>query len=157
MKNPPLRTDFSFFEPYIYKPNSVLGAHFRTAAAIYRSRPLLCGSSAPPQSGPPQVVARLSARLYFMKYGGPARQLFVSQKLRRTLNSATACGRHNWRTALHGGKDLAVSPTPVARRARLQSLSASETLLFFREKRLCSHLLDCSRRGLPATLLPSPL
>jgi hypothetical protein len=48
-------------------------------------------------------------------------------------------------TALHTSKDLAVS----LMRFRMH---IPEGTLAFRHRRHCSHLVDCSRRGLPATL-----
>ncbi len=52
-------------------------------------------------------------------------------------------------TALHSSKDLAVSPPVLP-----QGLTPKGSL-HFRSGRLCSHLWDCSRRALPATLLSS--
>ena len=49
-------------------------------------------------------------------------------------------------TALHRGKNFVVAPS------RLRKIIPEGTLAF-RHRRHCSHLLDCSRRALPATLL----
>ncbi len=60
-------------------------------------------------------------------------------------------------TALHVGKDFAVSPFASLRTLRPQTYTKIIPLLepsAFRPWRHCSHLLDCSRRALPATILP---
>ena len=57
-------------------------------------------------------------------------------------------------TALHEGKDLAVSLSGHPE-TRLQiSFQIPQTLPAFRRKRLCSHLAPCGGRALPATRLP---
>ena len=56
-------------------------------------------------------------------------------------------------TALHPGKDLAVSPHILLYGLTRRNKSAGAP--FFRLGRLCSHLSDCSGRALPATLLPA--
>lgn len=59
--------------------------------------------------------------------------------------------RHSpiWGTALHRGKDFAVSPFVLLQKLSLQGC---RLLRFFRLERLCSHLLRCRRRALPATI-----
>ncbi len=54
-------------------------------------------------------------------------------------------------TALHAGKDFAVSPAHVTVAAL--PLIISREVLCFRSGRLCSHLSPYGGRGLPATLL----
>jgi len=53
-------------------------------------------------------------------------------------------------TALHPGKDLAVSLSPFDEHI-------PEGTLAFRHRRHCSHLWNYFRRALPATLLPPPI
>lgn len=86
-----------------HKPNfvedSYLSGHAITRV-LKRHSPIL------PTAG----RAKLSALHSFSDAGlniNPASRLF-----RRTLNFVTACGRQNWRTALHWGKDFAVSTKP---------------------------------------------
>lgn len=55
--------------------------------------------------------------------------------------------QENLGTALHSGKDLAVSPHTFPHK-----LLPKESL-FFRSGRLCSHLVGCPRWELPTTLL----
>lgn len=49
----------------------------------------------------------------------------------RMLNFATACGRHNWHTALHANRDLAVSPFILLRVNPLQNKDSSLFALLF--------------------------
>lgn len=62
--------------------------------------------------------------------------------LARSSGTLSACAQS---TALHWGKDFAVSPLHHCK-ANLRRDSIG-----FRLRRHCSHLLDYSRRGLPAT------
>jgi hypothetical protein len=66
---------------------------------------------------------------------------------------ATACGRQNWRTALHAGKDLFVAPPPFGR-VLPPFLQETAGAVGFRLGRHCSHLYPRGRRALPATCLP---
>jgi len=101
------------------KPNSVMDDHLSGPAitsGIKRHSPIL-----PTEGGcrieRPEAFARDGSLTSF-----------------ETLNFAAACGRQNWRTALHAGKDLFVAPPRLPWELALLRIKLRRAVFCFRKK-----------------------
>lgn len=83
----------------------------------------------------------LSSFAFQLGMGDHLSGLFITSELKRHFHLTMD-------TTLHRGKDLVVAFLPFDK-------SIPEGTLAFRHQRFCSHLVVCTRRALPATLLPT--